>query len=286
MSRIKILTDSSAQLTPEEIEKYDITVVPLSVTVGGNTYLDGIEISRQEFVKKMSESAELPKTSQPSIGRLVDTINDLTSDGSEVIGIFLAKVLSGTIDAARQAVKLTGKSDQVHIVDSELTDRAEGLQVLEAARDAEKGKSISEIIDHLEKIKKTQRLRLMIVNLENVIKGGRLGPISGKIANMLNIRIELQMPNGELKVAKKGRGKKFMMAFDQRVLDDIEANKEKIKEVGISYVSIDGVPQKLLDFAQKIKDINSKIDVLVRETSPIIATHAGMDAYAILYYTE
>ncbi|AWM73667.1 DegV family protein [Lactobacillus apis] len=286
MSRIKILTDSSAQLTPEEIEKYDITVVPLSVTVGGNTYLDGIEISRQEFVKKMSESAELPKTSQPSIGRLVDTINDLTSDGSEVIGIFLAKVLSGTIDAARQAAKLTGKSDQVHIVDSELTDRAEGLQVLEAARDAEKGKSISEIIDHLEKIKKTQRLRLMIVNLENVIKGGRLGPISGKIANMLNIRIELQMPNGELKVAKKGRGKKFMMAFDQRVLDDIEANKEKIKEVGISYVSLDGVPQKLLDFAQKIKDINSKIDVLVRETSPIIATHAGMDAYAILYYTE
>ncbi|MBI0021990.1 MULTISPECIES: DegV family protein [Lactobacillus] len=286
MSRIKILTDSSAQLTPEEIEKYDITVVPLSVTVGGNTYLDGIEISRQEFVKKMSESAELPKTSQPSIGRLVDTINDLTSDGSEVIGIFLAKVLSGTIDAARQAVKLTGKSDQVHIVDSELTDRAEGLQVLEAARDAEKGKSISEIIDHLEKIKKTQRLRLMIVNLENVVKGGRLGPISGKIANMLNIRIELQMPNGELKVAKKGRGKKFMMAFDQRVLDDIEANKEKIKEVGISYVSLDGVPQKLLDFAQKIKDINSKIDVLVRETSPIIATHAGMDAYAILYYTE
>lgn len=286
LSRIKILTDSSAQLTPEEIEKYNITVVPLSVTVGGNTYLDGIEISRQEFVKKMSESAELPKTSQPSIGRLVDTINDLTSDGSEVIGIFLAKVLSGTIDAARQAVKLTGKSDQVHIVDSELTDRAEGLQVLEAARDAEKGKSISEIIDHLEKIKKTQRLRLMIVNLENVIKGGRLGPISGKIANMLNIRIELQMPNGELKVAKKGRGKKFMMAFDQRVLDDIEANKEKIKEVGISYVSLDGVPQKLLDFAQKIKDINSKIDVLVRETSPIIATHAGMDAYAILYYTE
>ena len=183
-------------------------------------------------------------------------------------------------------MKLTGKSDQVHIVDSELTDRAEGLQVLEAARDAEKGKSISEIIDHLEKIKKTQRLRLMIVNLENVVKGGRLGPISGKIANMLNIRIELQMPNGELKVAKKGRGKKFMMAFDQRVLDDIEANKEKIKEVGISYVSLDGVPQKLLDFAQKIKDINSKIDVLVRETSPIIATHAGMDAYAILYYTE
>lgn len=286
MSGIKILTDSSAQLTPEEIEKYHITVVPLSVTVGGHTYLDGVEISRQEFVKKMSESEELPKTSQPPIGRLVDTINELTADGSEVIGIFLGKVLSGTVDAARQAVNLTGKSNLVHVVDSQLTDRAEGLQALAAARDIEAGKTVSEILDHLENIKKTQRLRMMIVNLENVIKGGRLGPISGKIANMLNIRIELQMPNGELKVAKKGRGKKFTMAFDQRVLDDIEANKEKIKEVGISYVSLDGVPQKLLDFAQKIKDINSRIDVLVRETSPTIATHAGMDAYAILYYTE
>lgn len=286
MSGIKILTDSSAQLTPEEIEKYHITVVPLSVTVGGHTYLDGVEISRQEFVKKMSESEELPKTSQPPIGRLVDTINELTADGSEVIGIFLGKVLSGTVDAARQAVNLTGKANLVHVVDSQLTDRAEGLQALAAARDVEAGKTVSEILDHLENIKKTQRLRMMIVNLENVIKGGRLGPISGKIANMLNIRIELQMPNGELKVAKKGRGKKFTMAFDQRVLDDIEANKEKIKEVGISYVSLDGVPQKLLDFAQKIKDINSRIDVLVRETSPTIATHAGMDAYAILYYTE
>ncbi|RMC48764.1 DegV family protein [Lactobacillus sp. ESL0228] len=286
LSKIKILTDSSAQLTPEEIEKYHITIVPLSVTVGGKTYLDGVEITRQQFVDKMNEAEELPKTSQPSIGRLVDAINDLTADGSEVIGIFLAKVLSGTVDAARQAAEIAKKTAMVHIVDSELTDRAEGFQALVAARDAEMGKSVDQILEHLEKIKKTQRLRMMIVNLENVIKGGRLGPISGKIANLLNIRIELQMPNGKLKVAKKGRGKKFTMAFDQRVLDDIEANKDKIKEVGISYVSIDGVPQKLLDFAQKIKDINSQIDVLVRETSPIIATHAGMDAYAILYYTE
>ncbi|MCT6807203.1 MAG: DegV family EDD domain-containing protein, partial [Bombilactobacillus sp.] len=95
MSEIKILTDSSAQLTPEEIEKYHITVVPLSVTVGGKTYLDGVEITRQEFVEKMSQAEDLPKTSQPPIGRLVDTIKDLTADGSEVVGIFLAKALSG-----------------------------------------------------------------------------------------------------------------------------------------------------------------------------------------------
>ncbi|BDR60473.1 DegV family protein [Lactobacillus xylocopicola] len=286
MSEIKVLTDSSAQLTPEEIEKYHITVVPLSITIDGATYVDGVDITRAEFVQQMNEAAELPKTSQPPIGRFVETINELTKDGSEVIGIFLAKALSGTVDAARQAATISGKAEMVHIIDSELTDRAEGFQVLAAARDAAADKSVGEILTHIEKIKKSQQLHMMIVNLENVIKGGRLGQLSGKIANLLNIRIELQMPDGQLKVAKKGRGKKFTLTFDERVLDDIRANSDQIKEVGISYVSLGEEPENLRDLASKIKAINPQIDVLVRETSPIIATHAGMGAYAILYYRE
>lgn len=283
MSKFKIMTDSSVQLTQEEIKKYNITVVPLTITIDGKNYVDGVDISRHDFVKKMNESEELPKTSQPSIGRFVDVIKDLTSDGSEVIGIFLSKTLSGTIDAARQAAEIAGKSDEVHIVDSELTDRAEGFQVLAAAKDSQAGKTLDEILAHVDHIKKNQKLRMMVVNLNNLIKGGRLGPLAGKIATLLNIRIELHMPGGNLEVAKKGRGKKFSKAFDQRVLDDIAVNKDKIHEVGISYVDTPEVMEKL---AQKIKEINPEINVLVRETSPIIATHAGNGAYAILYYTE
>lgn len=283
MSKFKIMTDSSVQLTQEEIKKYNITVVPLTITIDGKNYVDGVDISRRDFVKKMNESEELPKTSQPSIGRFVDVIKDLTSDGSEVIGIFLSKTLSGTIDAARQAAEIAGKSDEVHIVDSELTDRAEGFQVLAAAKDSQAGKTLDEILAHVDHIKKNQKLRMMVVNLNNLIKGGRLGPLAGKIATLLNIRIELHMPGGNLKVAKKGRGKKFSKAFDQRVLDDIAANKDKIHEVGISYVD---TPEAMEKLAQKIKEINPEINVLVQETSPIIATHAGNGAYAILYYTE
>lgn len=283
LSKFKIMTDSSVQLTQEEIKKYNITVVPLTITIDGKNYVDGVDISRRDFVKKMNESEELPKTSQPSIGRFVDVIKDLTSDGSEVIGIFLSKTLSGTIDAARQAAEIAGKSDEVHIVDSELTDRAEGFQVLAAAKDSQAGKTLDEILAHVDHIKKNQKLRMMVVNLNNLIKGGRLGPLAGKIATLLNIRIELHMPGGNLEVAKKGRGKKFSKAFDQRVLDDIAVNKDKIHEVGISYVDTPEVMEKL---AQKIKEINPEINVLVQETSPIIATHAGHGAYAILYYTE
>lgn len=277
------MTDSSVQLTKEEIEKYDITVVPLTITIDGKSYVDGIDITRSDFVKKMNEAENLPKTSQPPIGRFVETIKKLTADGSQVIGIFLAKALSGTIDAARQAAEIAEQSDNVTIIDSELTDRAEGFQVLAAAKDAQAGKSMDEIVAHVEKIRDNQKLEMMVVNLQNLIKGGRLGALSGRIATMLNIRIALQMPKGELKVAKKGRGKKFSRAFDKRVLEDIGENKDHIKEVGISYVD---TPEPMHELADKIKEINPEINVLVAETSPIIATHAGNGAYAILYYLE
>ncbi|MDH5100093.1 DegV family protein [Lactobacillus kefiranofaciens] len=283
MSKIKVMTDSSVQLTSEEIKKYNIKVVPLTITIDGQSYVDGVDITRSDFVKKMNAAKNLPKTSQPPIGRFVDAIKKLTADGSQVIGIFLAKTLSGTIDAARQAAEIAGQSENMIIFDSELTDRAEGFQVLAAARDAQAGKSMDEIIAHVKQIRNDQKLEMMVVNLKNLIKGGRLGALSGRIATMLNIRIALQMPKGELKVAKKGRGKKFTKAFNERVLKEITDNKDRIKEVGLSYVD---TPELMQELANQIKAINPKIDVLVAETSPIIATHAGNGAYAILYYME
>lgn len=283
MSKIKVMTDSSVQLTPEEIKKYNITVVPLTITIDGHSYIDGVDITRSDFVKKMNEAESLPQTSQPPIGRFVETIKKLTADGSQVIGIFLAKALSGTVDAARQAVEIAGQTDNVTIIDSELTDRAEGFQVLAAAKDSQAGKSMDEIIAHVKKIRDNQKLEMMVVNLQNLIKGGRLGAVSGRIATMLNIRISLQMPKGELQVYKKGRAKKFTRAFDERVLKEIADNKDRIKEIGISYVD---TPEQMQELADKIKEINPDIDILVAETSPIIATHAGNGAYAILYYLE
>lgn len=283
MAKIKVVTDSSVQLTTKEIEQYEITVVPLTITIDGHNYTDGEDISRSEFVKKMNEAKNLPKTSQPAIGKFEEIFKELTADGSEVIGIFLARTLSGTIEAARQASQLIGKEDQIEIFDSELTDRAEGFQVLAAAKDAQAGKSMVEIIDHVKRIRENQTLEMMVVNLDNIIKGGRLGPLAGKIATLLNIRIALTMPHGELNIAKKGRGKKFSKNFDRRVLSDIEKHKDEITEVGISYVN---TPEECEELARKIKDINPSINVLVQRTSPIIATHAGNGAYAILYYLD
>lgn len=283
MANIKVVTDSSVQLTQEEIEKYDITVIPLTITIDGENYVDGVDISRADFVKKMNEAENLPKTSQPAIGKFEEVFKELTKNGNKVIGIFLSRGLSGTVDTARQAAQLVDRENNIKIIDSELTDRDEGFQVLAAAKDAQAGKSMDEIIAHIKDIRNNQVLEMMVVNLDNLIKGGRLGALAGKIATFLNIRIALTMHNGQIEIEKKGRGKKFSKNFDKRVLADIEKNKDRIKEVGISYVN---TPEQSQELVEKIKAISPDINVLVQETSPIIATHAGNGAYAILYYLD
>ncbi|MBN6048931.1 DegV family protein [Lactobacillus helveticus] len=276
------MTDSSVQLTEEEIKKYDITVVPLSVTIDGKTYVDGVDITRRDFIERMDEGSDVPKTSQPPIGRFVETIKKLTADGSEVLGIFLAKSLSGTIDAAKQAAQM---APDVKVVchDSGYTDRSEGYEVIAAAQDAQAGKSIDEILDHLKKMEDNMYLEMMIPDLTNIVKGGRLGKLASCVVSMLNIRIFLQMKNGKVLVPKKGRGKKFTEKFNDMLVEQLKELGDQVKQVGISYVDTLDDMEKL---AARFKEVNPNVNILIRETSPIIITHAGHGAYAVMFYTE
>lgn len=282
MAKIKIMTDSSVQLTREEIKKYQITVVPLSVTIDGRTYIDGVEITRHNFIAKMDEGKELPKTSQPPIGRFVDTIKKLTADGSQVLGIFLAKCLSGTIDAAKQAAQMVAGA-HVTCYDSGYTDRAEGYEVLAAAQDAAAGKSVPAIIKHLDQIADNMHLAMMIPDLKNIVAGGRLGSLAGKVVSLLNIRVYLRMKNGQISIPKRGRGKKFTKKFNDMLVQQLQDLGDQVKKVGISYVDTLADMKAL---AARFKAVNPKLDILIQETSPIIITHAGHGAYAVMFYTE
>jgi DegV family protein with EDD domain len=280
VTQIKILTDSSAQLTEEEIKKYNITVVPLTVSIDGKTYQDGVDLTRAQFVKEMDASKELPKTSQPSIGLFSQKFKELTADGSSVLAIFLSVNLSGTINAARQAAEMVGAD--VEIVDSLYTDRCEGYQVLAAAQDAAAGKSMAEIKEHLADLQDRLHLKMMVVNLQNIIKGGRLGPLTGRVATLLNIRIALTMKKGELLIDRKGRGRKFTTKYVEEVLLYLR-NHPNVSQLCISYVDS---PDEIQKIADKIHEQEPNIKILTRITSPIIATHAGSGAFAIQFFTE
>ena len=177
MSRVYIVTDSTADLTEEEVKQFEISIVPMNISIDDENYIDGVTITKDEFKQKMIASAELPKTAQPSIGRFVEVYDKLGKNGDSVISIQMMRSISGTVDAARQAADIT--ETNVTVVDSDFTSRSMGMIVKEAAKAAQEGKTVEEILEIVEDAKKRTTLYLTVVNLDNLIKGGRISQVMG-----------------------------------------------------------------------------------------------------------
>ncbi|KRN02549.1 hypothetical protein FD13_GL001771 [Levilactobacillus senmaizukei DSM 21775 = NBRC 103853] len=280
MAKIKIVTDSSAGLTEQQIQDYDITIIPLTVMIDDTIYVERESITNKEFIEKMKTSKTLPKTSQPPLGKFVETFDKLGADGSSVICFTMLAAISGTVHTAEQAAQLT-KTD-VTVVDSQYTDQALGFQVVEAAKLAAADADKQTILDRAVAVRDHTHLFMGIVTLENILKGGRLSRAAGMLTSLLNIKVVLQVTGGELKIRAKGRGMKTIDRYFDKVYDQMKQTPD-IMAMGISHVeafeSVDKVTSHL-------HELFPKQDVLVRETVPIIATHGGMGAFALMYYTD
>ncbi|HIW71870.1 MAG TPA: DegV family protein [Candidatus Levilactobacillus faecigallinarum] len=280
MANIKIVTDSSAGLTEQQVQDNHITIVPLTVMIDDTIYVERESITNKEFIDKMKTAKTLPKTSQPPLGSFVETFDKLGADGSSVICFTMLEAISGTIHAAEQAAKLS-KAD-VTVVDSQYTDQALAFQVIEAAQLAAQGADKETILERARKVRDNTKLFMGIVTLENILKGGRLGRAAGMLTSLLNIKIVLQVTGGELKVRAKGRGMKTIDRYFEKVFEEIK-NTPNIKAIGISqveaYENVDKIKARL-------SELLPGMPVLVRETVPIIATHGGPGAFALMYYTD
>ena len=278
MARVYIVTDSTADLTEEEVKQFEISIVPMNISIDDENYIDGVTITKGEFKQKMIESAELPKTAQPSIGRFVEVYDELGKNGDSVISIQMMRSISGTVDAARQAADIT--ETNVTVVDSDFTSRSMGMIVKEAAKAAQEGKSVQEILDIVEDAKKRTTLYLTVVNLDNLIKGGRISQLMGMFSNLLNIKLFLQVINGKIEIIQKGRGLKSLQKKYDEIFELMKSAPNGIQEIGIMHAG-------LSDFNEgniaRIRELFPDVPLTIVTTSPIIMSHTGVDAMAITY---
>ncbi|MBD5806612.1 DegV family protein [Limosilactobacillus walteri] len=280
MAKIKIVCDSSAGLTDEEIKKYDITIIPLSVMIDGTVYVERETITNDQFPAMMQNAKALPKTSQPPIGKFVDAFDKLGEDGSEVLCVTMMESISGTVHAAEQAAGMT--KTKVTVYDSQTTDQGMAFQIVEAAEVIENGGSVDDAIAKMREVLNKSKLYLAIDNLDNLVAGGRISKFAGAVSNLLNIKVMLQVYGGQIHIESKGRGLKSIHKEWGKILDEM-VRGPKVKKIGISHVDAGKEVERLL---ANLKELYPHIDVIVRETVPIIATHTGMGACCLLYYTE
>lgn len=278
MSRIIIVTDSTADLTEQEIQDFNIHVVPLNITIQEEHYLDGETITKEEFKNKMIASSELPMTAQPSIGRFVELYDELGKDGSQIISIHLMNSISGTVNAARQAADITEST--VTVVDSDFTSRSMGIIVREASQSAKEGKSVEEVLEVIESTRKRTKLYLTVLNLDNLIKGGRISRVMGAFSNLLNIKLFLEVINGKIEIVQKGRGLKSLQKKYDEVFEEMKACPNGIQEIGIMHAGLNEFNQSQID---TLRELFPEAKLTIVMTSPIIMSHTGVDAMAVTY---
>ncbi|AND79718.1 DegV family protein [Streptococcus pantholopis] len=278
MANIKIVTDSSVTIEPDLVEELDITIVPLSVMIDGTVYSDSDLKEEGKFLNMMKSSKNLPKTSQPPVGLFADTYERLTKEGAEhIVSIHLTHALSGTVEAARQGANLAGLD--VTVIDSTFTDQAMKFQVVQAAKLAKADSSLTAVLEGIRDICEKTELFIGVSTLENLVKGGRIGRVTGLISSFLNIKVMMELKNHELITVVKGRGLK---TFNKWLDSFIEhAQGRKIAELGISYC---GTADLANAFKDKLAVFGAPVAVL--ETGSIIQTHTGEGAFAVMVRYE
>ncbi|QSE77271.1 DegV family protein [Lactococcus taiwanensis] len=272
---VKIVTDSSITIEPELVRELDITIVPLSVTIDGVMYSDE-DLKFEDFMVKMAETKNLPKTSQPPVGVFAEVYENIAAQGDEVISIHMTETLSGTVEAARQGAMLSGHD--VTVLDSDFTDQAQKFQVVEAARMAKAGATKAEILKKVDHIRQSTELYIGFSTLENLVKGGRVSRMTGLFGSLLNVRVIGDLKNRELNTLLRGRGNKTFYKWLDELANHISSSGRKIREIGISHA-------QGLEFSQKARDVLQKFvekPIAIMDTNTTIATHTGPGAWAIM----
>lgn len=280
MSKVIIVTDSSCTIEKSVVEKLNIQMIPLSVMIDGVIYTDSETFSGEQFMSLMDQAKTLPKTSQPPIGEFAELYDRLAADGASIISIHMVETLSGTVNAARQGAQLS-KAD-VTVIDSTFTDQGQSFQVIRAAELAQAGASKEEILAEIEKVKENTKLYLGIATLDNLVKGGRVSRVSGMLSNLFNMRVVMELVNSELIVQTKGRGVKTFNKWFDELKQELQ-KLPNVKQIGISHADGAEIAQH---FAEGLQQMFPDMHIPVLHTNPIVATHTGKGAFAIMFYTD
>lgn len=205
MKKIKIITDSTCDLTKELIEKNDIEVVPLFVNFGEESYLDGVNLTVPKMYELVTEKKILPKTAAPSPGSFEKTFKKYLDEGYEIVYMGIGSKFSATLQSANVA-KQNLDSEDIYLVDSLNLSSGTGLLILKAIKFRSQGLSGKEIKEKLEEIVPKVRSQFVIDTLEYLYKGGRLNALSALFGSMLRIKPIIKVRDGIMAVGKKGRG--------------------------------------------------------------------------------
>jgi len=279
--KIAIVTDSTAYIPEDVLEKHGIHTVPLSVVFGEESYREGIDITTEQFYKKVKESKDLPSTSQPAIGTFIELFEELAATHDAIISIHLSKKFSGTYEAAKSAGNMV-EGVEVYAYDSELSTMPQGFYAIAASEMARAGQAPEAILGKLDEIKSKTRSYFMVDDLSHLQRGGRLNSAQAILGSLLNIKPILHIVDGLIVPFEKIRTRK---KATRRIMGMLEEDAENKKIVRVVFIHANNEAQatKLRD---EFQDKYPEVETYISYFGPVIGTHLGEGSIGVSWYTE
>ena len=280
MSKIALVTDSTAYIPQELIQQYNLTVVPQVLIWGEETFEDGVDIHPDEFYTRLKTAKVMPTTSQVSIATMKSIFESLVEKDFEVLGIFVSSKLSGTIQSAIQAKDMLEKAgEKVTFVDSNSTAMAMGFQVLTVARAIADGASLDDAVALAEKARSHTGVYFAVDTLEFLHRGGRIGGAQRFLGTALNMKPVLSLNDGRVEAVERIRTKRKAL---ERVLELVIEQSEGLSPIHLAtlHASAEEDARTLLDRASKVLNPTESI---LTSVSPVVGTHAGPGTVGLAY---
>ncbi len=278
MSNIVITADSTCDLSPELRERYNITLLPLGVTLGDKAYKDGVDINPDDIYAHHAKTGELPKTTAANVDEFINFFKQFTDAGKTVIHFSISSTMSSTFNNGRLAAM---ECENVYVIDSLNLSTGEGLLVISAAEMATKGMDAEAIVASINDLVPKVDASFIIDNLEYLHKGGRCSAVAMLGANLLKLKPCIEVKNGIMGVGKKYRGKysDVLKAYvEERIGDasDIDLDRVFVTHAGCNEEVVKAV-------VEQVKSAAPFKEVFLTRAGCTISSHCGADTLGVLF---
>ncbi len=281
MAKTAILTDSTANLPMEWVEQYNVRVIPLKIHWEGDTYLDGIDLTPNEFYTRLAHAKSLPTTSQPSIQDFLQTFESLADQADGIVVPLISSGISGTVASAQAAARQFTRVP-VEVIDTHVTSMGQVLILLAAARAAEQGKSLQEVRYAADEVVRCLRVLFAVDTLEYLHRGGRIGGASRYLGAALDIKpILFFNSEGIIDALERVRTKRKSW---QRLIELAEKQADgRPVHAGIAHAN---APEEAQKFRAEVEQRLNCKEIFTVELSPVIGVHVGPGTIGIGLYAE
>lgn len=278
---IKIIADSTCDLSKELVERYQISILPLHILLGEEEYLDGVNITPEEIYRWSDEKKTTPKTSAPALPEAIGLMKPHLDAGDELICFSIASGMSASGNVMRLAAGNLNAEERVHVVDSANLSTGIGLLVIEAAIMAQEGKTSAEILERMEQLIPLVRASFVVDTLVYLYRGGRCSGLAAMAGSALKLHPRIAVEDGKMGPGKKYRGKIAKVVMDY--VKDMESALKTAKKERV-FITHSGCPQEIVDQVRAyLEDLDVFQEILITRAGGVVSCHCGPGTLGVLF---